>query len=174
MADPLSFSLSAVAFVVLPMYVANATAMLLRGTSLLDFNTKLSDKQPLFGKGKTIKGTVGGIVSAGVFGFLAAQLFPLQSAMFGISYVQFSFLAGLGAILGDIAASFVKRRLGFPPGHEIWLLDQLDFLAGGIAFCAAFYFPSAMEIAFLVALTLVMHRVSNFVAFKAKLKQVPW
>ena len=44
------------------------------------------------------------------------------------NYVLLGFLVSVGAIVGDIAKSFAKRRMNFDSGAEVFGLDQLDFL----------------------------------------------
>ena len=54
------------------------------------------------------------------------------------------------------------------------LLDQLDFLVGGLAFTLYAYLPTLFELAVLVVLTLLVHKLANFLAYKIKMKRVPW
>ena len=54
------------------------------------------------------------------------------------------------------------------------VLDQLDFLIGALILTAHIYLPNLLELAAIVILTLVVHRTANFIAFKIKLKSVPW
>lgn len=43
-------------------------------------------------------------------------------------------LFGLGAVFGDHAKSFIKRRLGKVPGEAWWPFDQLDYVFGALLF----------------------------------------
>lgn len=157
-----------------PMYFANSSAMLLGGKTRLDFGIHLSDNHPLFGNGKTIRGTIGGIVIGGAVGFLLSAIFRTQtSTLFG-QYAYLSFLLAFGAIFGDIIGSFIKRRLGVESGTEAPFLDQLDFIAGAILLGMVIYTPTLPEIIFVCVLTFFVHKFSNFVAFKLNLKKVPW
>src|SRR5438477_160806 len=119
---------------VLPMYFANSTAMLFGGKTPLDLGGKAWDGRRWLGKGKTFKGTFFGIF----FGIMAAvalqALFPQTTAQMTPNFVLLGFVVSVGAILGDIAKSFAKRRMGFESGAEVFGLDQLDFLVGGLAF----------------------------------------
>ncbi len=157
-----------------PLYVANSSAMLLGGKTPLDFGNNFFDKKELFGKGKTWKGTVFGTLAGTIVAFLINLFVPEQTAMLASNYVLLGFLLSVGAIAGDIAGSFVKRRLSIGRGTPILLLDQLDFIAGGLLFGAAIAIPTLKEIVFIVALTLIAHRISNYIAFKVKIKKVPW
>lgn len=157
-----------------PMYFANSSAMLLGGKTPIDFGKKFFDGRPLFGNGKTFKGlffgtAIGTIVSAAIY-----FAFQDKTAVLTPNYPLFGFLLSFGAILGDMAGSFLKRRLGMEPGKPAFFLDQLDFVAGGIILGLPFYVPSLPELAVIVVLTLVVHRVSNYIAYRVKLKKVPW
>jgi CDP-2,3-bis-(O-geranylgeranyl)-sn-glycerol synthase len=90
------------------------------------------------------------------------------------NYLVYGAMLCLGAIVGDAVASFFKRRLKLAPGREVLLLDQLDFIVGGIAFTLYAYVPSLIEVGVLMAVTLFFHKLANFLAFQIKLKRVPW
>jgi CDP-2,3-bis-(O-geranylgeranyl)-sn-glycerol synthase len=79
----------------------------------LDGQSVLRDGQPLLGNSKTIRGLVSAIVAT-------AAVAPL----FGLGLLQGAAFGGL-AMLGDLASSFIKRRLGFASGRSAPLLDQL-------------------------------------------------
>jgi CDP-2,3-bis-(O-geranylgeranyl)-sn-glycerol synthase len=156
------------------MYFANSTAMLFGGKTPIDFGVKFIDKKPLFGKGKTIKGTLIGIVCGSFAGLIISIFYKNEISMLFTNYFLFSILTSIGAIIGDIIGSFIKRRLGIDSGKEAFILDQLDFIIGGIVFGLAVYSPSALEIAFICVATIIIHKVSNWIAYKANLKKVPW
>jgi hypothetical protein len=79
----------------------------------LDCNLKFIDGRPLLGPAKTVRG----IVSAILLTTLTATLFDLSPA-------QGSLFALLG-MSGDLASSFIKRRLGITSSRSAPLLDQL-------------------------------------------------
>jgi CDP-2,3-bis-(O-geranylgeranyl)-sn-glycerol synthase len=167
-----------IALFLIPAYIANASAMvvgmLLKSKTSLDFGIMLPDGQPLLGKGKTWKGTVSGIV----FGTLAAAvvffLFPKEASSIANNYVIAGFLISLGAILGDLAGSFIKRRLMIKSGSPTPILDQLDFIVGGYLLLSLIYLPSAEEFLFVCVFTVITHIATNYIAFRLKLKKVPW
>jgi phosphatidate cytidylyltransferase len=81
---------------------------------------------------KTWSGTVAGWVLAGLFGLYLMQVT-------GVSWsVPVAILVAFGAQMGDIAESWVKRRLGVKdssqliPGHG-GFLDRFDGFVGGAA-----------------------------------------
>jgi CDP-2,3-bis-(O-geranylgeranyl)-sn-glycerol synthase len=79
----------------------------------LDGGRTLADGQPLLGMDKTWRGVAASLVGTAL-GALALGL-PLSLGL----------KVALGATLGDLIASFVKRRLGRTPGASVPLLDQL-------------------------------------------------
>jgi len=81
---------------------------------------------------------------------------------------------GLGAMIGDLGGSFVKRRLGIPRGKPAPLLDQLDFVIGMFVFLA-FITPIKWEwVVILFILTPLIHLLANGIAYLLKLKNVPY
>ncbi|MCE4616982.1 MAG: CDP-archaeol synthase [Desulfurococcales archaeon] len=112
----------------LPAMAANGAPLVtgrllrLRGkkTHPVDGGRKFIDGKPLLGKSKTIEGAVAGIIVGTIVGLLIW--------VFADSYfIEAGFIGGLGAVLGDMIGSFIKRRFNVPPGHDFPVLDQLDF-----------------------------------------------
>lgn len=163
-----------IALMLIPMYVANSGAMLLGGKTPLDLNRKFFDGREFLGKGKTWKGSffgaMLGVIGAGIIAFLFTDF----SALLTENYFLYGLLISVGAILGDIAGSFLKRRLAIPPGKEAFPLDQLDFVLGGLLLGAFMHIPLIEEAIVIIVFTVIAHKFTNFIAFKIKLKKVPW
>lgn len=166
--------LSPLLLIVIPIYISNGTALLFGGGKALDFNKNFFDSRPIFGPGKTFKGTFAGIFFGTIGGILVSFLFPEFSSLLGVNYIIFAFLLASGAMIGDITSSFAKRRLGKERGSKSRLLDRLDFLIGGLILGAVFFIPSIEQLIILGILTFVIHKIGNVLAFKTKLKKVPW
>ncbi len=156
-----------------PMYFANSSAMLLGGKTPIDLGKNFFDGKPIFGKGKTFRGLFFGIAMGTIASFILSLIFPIETTLFG-NYLFLGFLLSVGALIGDLIASFFKRRNKINQGEEILFLDQLDFVIGGMIFGSLIYTPEFYEIIFVGAITLIVHRASNFIAYKIKLKKVPW
>lgn len=163
-----------VSLIAIPLYLSNGLALVFGRGMPIDFNKKFFDGRPLLGKGKTFRGAFAGIFFGTAGSFIVNALFPQLTAFLPADYVLYGFLLASGAVLGDIAASFIKRRLGLERGSRVLLLDQLDFLAGGILLGALIFTPTIEQVIFLMIFTLSMHRFANLVAFKTKIKKVPW
>ncbi len=163
-----------IALILLPMYFANSSAMLLDGKTPLDLGAKAWDKRPWLGKGKTFKGTFGGVFVGSLAAVIISNIVPQWTPQIFENYVLFGFAVSVGAIGGDIVGSFIKRRLKMESGKPFLLLDQLDFWVGGLALGSIFFVPSLWQIVAMILITLIVHRISNWIAFKAQLKEVPW
>lgn len=104
---------------VLLLVIANGTPFLIRllaGDRFdrpLDGNLEFSDGHPLLGPSKTVRGLLGAVLVTALLAPLFA-LTPQQGAAFGLL-----------AMLGDLASSFTKRRLGIMTSRSAPLLDQL-------------------------------------------------
>ena len=99
---------------------------------------RISVSRSYLGENKTLDAYPAGILGA-IVTFAMQQALPEINIHIGW-YVTQDFSAicaigtlfGLGAILGDHAESFVKRRLGKPPGTVWWPWDSVDFAIGAL------------------------------------------
>src|SRR3989338_7960100 len=125
----------------LPAYLANMAPVLLRW---------LPGGRPIherwFGRNKTWRGLIVAVLVGGLVFWLQKYAYLLGFQRWAlIDYADFSvllgFLLGAGAILGDFAKSFWKRRAGISPGERWIPWDQLDFVMGGLVFSFFMYVP---------------------------------
>lgn len=153
---------------IFPAYCANAIPVIAGGGLPLDFNKKAIDGKPIFGKNKTFKGFFAGLIIGTSVGFAEAVFFNYP--------YQLGFLLSLGALMGDLAGAFLKRRLGIAPGGLLPIIDQVDFVVGAVLFSIPLQLPIlTWELAVMVLIvTPPIHLLTNFVAFKAGLKSNPW
>lgn len=158
----------------IPLYLANSIPVLSKGKTPIDFGKKFFDGKPLFGKGKTFKGAFAGILFALISGIMIQFALPKTAVLLNENFVLLALLLGVGAIIGDMIGSFIKRRFGIERGKSVLILDQLDFVVGGIAFGAILYIPTVEEIIGLVIVTLIAHKIGNEIAFRAKWKKTRW
>jgi CDP-2,3-bis-(O-geranylgeranyl)-sn-glycerol synthase len=138
----------------------------------------------LLGDGKTWRGTAFGTLA----GVLLAQVLNLAAPVVvrqtGVSLPTFPLAAAvglaLGAMLGDVAASFLKRRTGRERGAAFPGVDQLDFVVGALACAALFdfaWFASTFTLpvlAVVVVLTPILHLATNGIAYALGLKDEPY
>ena len=153
---------------ILPAWIANGTPVIFGGVGVpLDFNKKLGGK-PIFGRHKTLRGTASGILGGLI--------------MTAIMYVFISYPPALGAALtigaiaGDLAGSFIKRRLGIKEGRSVPIMDQYSFFVFALLFALPYLgsFPGYIGLLFITILTGVLHKLTNVLAHMARVKKVPW
>ena len=156
-------------FYIWPAYIANGLPVIFgRGKNRVpvDFNKKIGGKL-IFGKHKTIRGLAGGIGS-GIVMSIIESLFAPYMLYVGIALT-------IGTNIGDLTGSFIKRRMGSKEGSQVYLLDQYTFLLFALLFALPFgHAPGISGIVFIVILTGMLHPLTNFLAHKLKLKEVPW
>jgi len=159
---------------VLPAYVANASPVVFGGGTPVDFGRVLGGKR-VFGEGKTWRGLLAGVVFGTFTGFALALLpaFFLPSLAFRQRMIV-ALLLSVGTMAGDLAGSFVKRRLGIAAGSRHEFFDQLLFLGFALAAASVYIVPSLEEIGLLVVATYVLHKAANWLAHVVRLKRVPW
>ena len=173
----------AVAFwAMLPAYVPNNAAVLVGGGPPIDGGRTWNGRR-LLGDGKTWLGTAGGIAAGATLALLLNAIHPIVSGAVG-GLPEFTLVAAVtlpaGALLGDIGASFLKRRTGRERGAAFPGLDQLDFVVGSLGLTVLFargWFFATFTVPVLVVvlvITPVLHVGTNLVAYKLSLKSEPW
>ncbi len=172
-----------VIWLLLPAYTPNNFAVLLGGLKPMDFGKNFFDGRRILGDGKTFSGFFGGILG----GILVANVqrvlemhfgFRLLSSLPYIEFFYFTFALSFGSMAGDAFGSFFKRRLGFERGARFPFVDQLTFLVFALAFASltkAFWVLfGILEVILAFIITPLLHLGINFLAYKMKLKDVPW
>ena len=179
------FAVVAVAFwAMLPAYVPNNVAVLVGGGPPIDGGRTLGGRR-LLGDGKTWRGTIAGVVTGGALALALDAGAPAVRDASGIEALPgfpsaIVVALPLGAMLGDIVASFLKRRSGRKRGAAMPGLDQLDFLVGALALAAAADFEwfvgtfTLPVLLFVLVVTPILHLGTNYVAYLLDLKEVPW
>jgi CDP-2,3-bis-(O-geranylgeranyl)-sn-glycerol synthase len=160
---------------ILPAYMANAAPPVFARVRRLekyhkpvDNGKKLKGKE-IFGEGKTWLGLISGVLAGTVFGFLQS-LTNVQPMM----TLELAFTLSLGALIGDMIGSFIKRRLGFSRGKAVPLLDQLDFLLGAFILSSLVVEINFSYLIVLLIITPMIHLGTNIIGYKLKIKKVPW
>jgi CDP-2,3-bis-(O-geranylgeranyl)-sn-glycerol synthase len=167
----------------LPAYVPNNAAVLVGGGRPIDGGQSYGGKR-LLGDGKTWRGTAGGTLAGVALAVLLNAVHPVVETATGLALPTFPLHAALalaaGAMLGDILASFLKRRTGRRRGASFPLLDQLDFVVVALAlaalvapawFAATFTLPVVVAV---LVVTPVLHLTTNAGAYLLGLKEEPY
>ena len=165
----------------LPAYVPNSVAAVLGGGRPIDHGRNFTDGRRLFGDGKTYRGffagVAGGVLAGGMQIWLqGAYPFPSLPAQTFLSVV----LLSLGALMGDLAKSFFKRRLGKASGEPWPVADQYDLVAGAFLMLAIFDLPWLLQavtlpvLLWILVLTPLLHKTANVIGYLIGVKDVPW
>ena len=165
---------------ILPAYVANSAAIdvsavpfLAKYKTPVDFSRTFRGRR-ILGDGKTWRGLFSAVVVATLVGGLQAN----YSTVYGIAVPQMSwtlgFLLGLGAMVGDMTASFLKRQAGLPRGAMVPIIDQLDYIIAAFLFAWVVVPADFSMLVVVCIITLPLHVIANLVAYAIKLKKVPW
>jgi CDP-2,3-bis-(O-geranylgeranyl)-sn-glycerol synthase len=132
-------------WIVIPIYVANASAVIVGGGKPIDFGKSFKDGHRILGDGKTWRGLLAGTFLGMTAGFglvvAAKYLNTSEYAFLGVTdfegfpiMILILFSLCFGALVGDIIESFFKRRIGKDRGQDWIPFDQLDFLVGALLF----------------------------------------
>ena len=187
----MSWEIIAQAFwIILPAYIANASAKLFGGGTPIDFNKKFKDGKRILGNGKTWRGLAGGTIIGMIGGFaLSIGAFYINNTEYsfigitdflGFPYIiPILFSICFGALSGDLIESFFKRRRGINRGKDWIPFDQLDFILGVLIF--SFIISALLDflgltkvnwfyenigiwhILFLLVVTPIIHILSNLI-----------
>ena len=167
-------------YFMLPAYFANMAPIIVKKlfnflAKPIDFGKKLNGK-PIFGKNKTWRGLVFGVV----FGIIVAYLqFVVKSPLDIVDYsnwLMLGLLMGFGAIFGDMIESFVKRQFDIKPGQRFFPWDQIDFVIGSLLL-SYFFIPYDMRIKVIIIVLLIsplLHIIVNHSAFYLGIRNEKW
>ena len=167
----------------LPAYVPNNAAVLAGGGRPIDGGRTWGGRR-ILGDGKTWRGTAAGTLAGTALALALNAVHGSVATTLGVAAEPFPLLAGiglaLGAMLGDVGASFLKRRTGRERGAAFPGLDQLDFVVGALALATLFAPGWALAtftlevVVAVIVVTPLLHLVTNGIAYALGLKDEPW
>lgn len=171
----------------LPAWIANSMPVVFGGGMPIDRGKYFRDGRRLFGDGKTVRGFLVGVLCGTLVGLaqvvVAPSLRPILAQYVTITpdmdYVLLmtlptTFLLSLGALLGDLVGSFLKRRIDIKSGNPSPVLDQLGFIIMGLILASSFLQPAPQYVTILVLTTLFIHWISNAMGHLLGFKKNPW
>ncbi|MFX0115800.1 MAG: CDP-2,3-bis-(O-geranylgeranyl)-sn-glycerol synthase [Candidatus Hodarchaeota archaeon] len=187
--DIIELIIAMIAFI-LPAYFGNMAPVFVGGGPPMDRGIVWKDGRRLLGAGKTWRGFFGGISVAAIIGMIIglAGFYDKKFVENGVVYGIFKdsmllepvliglflgFLQGFGALVGDAAGSFIKRRKDIERGGPFWGLDQLGFVVLAMVFAYPFY-AWPLEYVVIVPVTFFVHLGANATGYLLGLKDVPW
>jgi CDP-2,3-bis-(O-geranylgeranyl)-sn-glycerol synthase len=175
----LVWTLATATWAILPAYVPNSAAVVVGGGRPIDGGLTWRGNRVL-GDGKTWRGFVGGTLAGAAVAVGQNAIRPALSPVLPAFPPPVAVALPAGAMLGDAAGSFLKRRTGRERGAPFPLVDQGGFLVGALAlslavapaWTAATFTPTVLGV--VVVLTPLLHLGTNGVAYLLDLKDEPW
>ncbi|MGB9979833.1 CDP-2,3-bis-(O-geranylgeranyl)-sn-glycerol synthase [Methanobacterium sp.] len=177
-----------VIYFMLPAYLANVSALVFGGGKPLDFGRNFRDGRRIIGNGVTWKGTIIGTLIGSIIGIIQGSVAVYYGNVFnlipGIMIIQgpiptsilqgaiIGLFLGGGALIGDAAGSFIKRRIGIERGKAAPFLDQLDFVVGALVFASLIVFIPLDMIIIILIISIVLHLLTNMIAYLIGMKDV--
>ncbi len=166
----------------------------------IDGGKSFIDGKRLFGKGKTWKGLIGGIIIGSTISWALYPIYiglqlgvppagaPNWDLLRHITYNDVHFfispsvinvlfrtiLLAVGACLGDLIGSFFKRRFGKERGAQFPLIDQIDFILVAYLFVLIVFPIPPIYILVIAIFTPLITVLGNIVAYIIGIKHVPW
>ena len=159
-------------YYILPAYCANGAPVIFGGGKPLDFGKKFLDGKPIFGSHKTIRGFISGL-TIGTFVGLIQWIFGANVDHLRVG-APLGFALSLGAMIGDLLGSFIKRRLDLKPGASLPIIDQMGFVIVALAFGSLIEPPTLTEVIIILLLTGLLHLLTNRIAYHLRIKRTPW
>lgn len=128
----------------------------------VDFGHKLFDKEPLFGTSKTWRG-------------IFAALILTSAAAWLLGYSPYTgLLIAIYTTFGDLASSFIKRRLGMPASSMAPLLDQVpESLFPALMMMQTFKLDT-LAIIQLVLIFIIIERLLSHILYRWGIRRHPY
>lgn len=158
---------------ILPAYCANAAPVIFGGGQPMDFGKMFFDGKPFLGSHKTFRGFFAGIIVGTLVGLLQTLIFEQFLFQYGAQFrytVFLGFILSLGALIGDLIESFIKRRLNRSPGKSLPVADQIDFILGAFLFSLLVVPPSLPVAVIILLITIPIHLITNLGAALLRMK----
>lgn len=153
-----------------PAYAANMAPPL--GRLWPGWNPPISSRW--LGSHKTVLGFLAGVVAALAIAFAQHRLGWHTTIGQDGGWLDLGLRLGVGAMAGDSAKSFFKRRLGIAPGRPWIPFDQLDFVLGALLLVGPRAALTAGDVAIVLGVSLAGHVAVSHVAYWLGLRDVEW
>ncbi len=153
-----------------PAYVANMAALLTRYWR--GWNRPISARW--LGSHKTVIGFAAGLLGGLATSFVQHAIGYDTHIVDGDNWVDLGLRFGLGAMAGDSAKSFFKRRRGIPPGQPWLPFDQVDFVLGALILVAPHSTLGLGDVVLVLGLSFGGHIAVNHAAYWLGIRDVKW
>lgn len=166
----------------LPAYFANMAPAFAKRFKLFEFLAKPVDfgKQykgtDIFGSHKTWRGIIIGTIVGIIVAWIQKLLYKFNFFQY-ISFYNYQetnvlflgFLIGLGALLGDLFFSFLKRRKNINPGDSWVPFDQIGYIIGPFLLVNLFFQKvNIYAWIWILVFSFFLHMIGNRVGFWLK------
>lgn len=140
----------------------------------IDFNKNV------FGKNKTFRGIILMPIFCFFFTLILGFFLNNQNEIYLTGNLYKSFFLGLFYSLGELPNSFIKRKLGIPPGEKskketerrfFWVLDNIDSIIFCLICLVFIYQINPVYLIGILFLGSIIHFMTDFLMFKIKIKQ---
>ena len=180
-----------VLWIMMPAYLSNTFAVITGGKYPIDQGKLHSDGNRILGDGKTWSGLIGGTIGGMLIGYLQINYGEIiiealantnNYDFWGENSLLIIFLLSFGALLGDMTASFFKRRSKLNRGDKSPILDMFDFIGMALFLTLIFDYDwlkswildGYVPLFTLLIATPVLHRGVNIIGYKIGIKNEPW
>jgi CDP-2,3-bis-(O-geranylgeranyl)-sn-glycerol synthase len=157
-------------YFMLPVYLANMAPPFMRFWPW--WNPPISRRW--LGDHKTLLGFGLGIVVALLTTFVQAQLDWAGSLVPYSEWPLLGIAFGIGAMGGDSAKSFVKRKIGIAPGARWIPVDQLDFVVGALLIVWPWASITWSDVAVILVLSFLGDIAVNHAAYWMGIRDTRW
>ncbi len=160
----------------LPAFTANAAPVVIRWFPLLrEWNIPVWER--MLGKNKTWRGWIGGTVIGMCTGLILWRIAPHATFLLPLYDTPLrgmwtGGMLGMGALVGDMVKSAVKRRLHVAPGSAFPPWDGVDYMIGAMLFALPFYRPDGIAIVILLVAGPVFSLLANMCSYALGWKNV--
>ncbi|MBI5451398.1 MAG: CDP-archaeol synthase [Gammaproteobacteria bacterium] len=128
----------------------------------IDGGHHLADGRPVLGPAKTWRGLLLSMLACAV-----------MAPWLGLSW-QLGASFALCSMIGDMASSFIKRRLGRPASSPVFLLDQLPECVLPVALLAAGLQLDLSHSVLVIVLFVMLERPLSWLLFRLTIRQQPY
>jgi CDP-2,3-bis-(O-geranylgeranyl)-sn-glycerol synthase len=128
----------------------------------LDAGVRFFDGEPIFGRSKTVRGVIAGVL-------VPAVIAPLLGHRW-----QHGAIMGAAAMAGDLISSFCKRRLKRPPSSQALGLDQIPEVLLPLWVGRVWFHLSYVDIAVVLVLFVALQLALSKLFYKLGLREQPY
>jgi len=162
--------LAELVYLMLPAYFANMAAPFAKFWP--GRNRPISHRW--LGDHKTVAGFTLGIVAGVLVAYVQSCIPWTPEALDPSNWLVVGFAQSVGAMCGDAAKSFIKRRVDIRPGRPWIPADQLDFIVGALTLAWPWIALRPLDIVVILAFTFGADIVVNQLSFRLGIRDTKW